>query len=347
LFEPPFCPYSECPSGQEGFPFAWRNRGRFFRKCDGRYIKRFSCNVCDRRFSSQTFKTDYRWRKPKLHFRVFDLLISKVTLRQIARIQKVRRPTVERRLKRLGQVCREFHFVALAQTKSRGGISGIFQMDELETYEHNRRLSPVTMPVVVERSSYFVVHGEPATMAARGRLSLRHAKRKEQLEAFRGKRKSGSKEAVRNTLHQLVGVHSSESRIRLETDRKTTYAKEFKRIAGPQFYSHSTTSSRTRRNKDNLLFPINHTFAMMRDGISRLVRRTWAASKMRGKLDLHFWVWVAYRNYIRGITVMTKTTPAQALGVQGSAWDKTDLLRWKWPELAFTLGQSKGPVSTS
>jgi hypothetical protein len=39
---------------------------------------------------------------------------------------------------------------------------------------------------------------------------------------------------------------------------------------------------------------------MMRDGISRLVRRSWGASKLRARLELHAWIWVVWRNYVRG-----------------------------------------------
>lgn len=336
MFIPPFCPYLECLTNCSGTSFTWRRRGRYFRICDGRWVNRFSCNTCERRFSTQTFKTDFRWRKPKLHFRVFDLFISKVTIRQIARIQKVKRPTIERRLVRLGQVCKDFHFQCLAQTRSNGGMFGEFVLDELETYETDRRLSPVTMPVIIQRHSFFVVHGETATLPARGNLTKRYREKKKARDSKEGVRRSGSKLAVRRTLQAWKRVHTRSWGMTLATDMKTSYAKEFKKVAGGQFFCHKTTHSRKKRDKSNLLFPINHTFAMMRDSISRLVRRTWAASKKRGRLDLHFWIWVSYRNYIRGITVSTRTTPAQAAGVQWRQWNREDLLRWRWPSIAFS-----------
>ena len=339
MFRPPFCPFLDCESKQGIFEFCWRSRGKYFRKCDGRWVRRFSCKVCERRFSTQTFKTDYRWKKPRLHYRLFDLFISKVTMRQMARIHGVRRPTVERRLRRMGMVCREFHALALAQAKRRGGIVGTFQLDELETYETDRRLSPVTMPVLIERHSYFVVHGETAPMAARGNLTTSLRKKKELRDKRFGKRRSGSRNAVVNTLRRLKEVHSSEAAMSLESDRKHSYRTEFKRIAGSQFACHIRISSKKLRDKSNELFPINHTLAMMRDNISRLVRRTWAASKIRQRLDLHFWMWVCYRNYVRGITVQTKTTPAQAIFVLRRAWRREGILRWRWPQISLNLGQ--------
>jgi transposase-like protein len=339
MFRPPFCPFSNCESQASLCVFSWKSRGKYFRKCDGRWVKRYSCKVCNRRFSTQSFKTDYRWKKPKLHFRVFDLFVSKVTMRQMARINNVRRPTIERRLRRLGLVCRKFHDIALANAELRGGIGGVFQLDELETYETDRRLSPVTMPVLIERHSYFVIHGETATMAARGNLTPRYREKKKRRDQSIGVRRSGSRTAVINSLNRLVSVHRPGVGITFESDRKSTYQKEFRNIAGPLFHRHRLVSSKKRRDKTNVLFPINHTLAMMRDSISRLVRRTWAASKLRGRLDLHFWIWACYRNYIRGITVLTRTTPAQALGVLPRAWNRVDLLRWRWPQIGLNWGQ--------
>ncbi len=339
MFRPPFCPYSDCESHSDSLEFAWRSRGKYFRKCDGRWVRRFSCKVCSRRFSTQSFKTDYRWKKPKLHFHVFDLFVSKVTIRQMARINNVRRPTIERRLRRLGLVCRRFHDLALAQVRLNGGISGVYQIDELETYEKDRRLSPVTLPVLIERHSYFVIHGETATMAARGNLTPSYKRKKERRDRRIGVRRSGSRIAVINSLQRMKAAHRPGVGISLESDRKTSYGKEFRRIAGTLPFSHRQVSSKKKRDKSNPLFPINHTLALMRDSISRLVRRTWAASKLRARLDLHFWIWACYRNYIRGITVLTETTPAQALGVQKRAWNRVDLLRWRWPQIEMKLGQ--------
>lgn len=260
-------------------------------------------------------------------------------MRQMARIHGVRRPTVERRLRRLGKVSREFHSQVLALAKLRGGLQGTFQLDELETYETDRRLSPVTMPVVIERNTYFVLHGETAPLPARGNLTPAMKRKKEERDKRYGKRRSGSRPAVINSLNRLKFAHDPNSRISFESDRKLSYRTEFRKIAGAQFGCHVRVSSKNVRDRSNRLFPINHTLAMMRDCISRLVRRTWAASKLRQRLDLHFWMWACYRNYVRGITVLTKTTPAQAIGVLRRAWRREDFLRWRWPQISLELGQ--------
>ena len=74
---------------------------------------------------------------------------------------------------------------------------------------------------------------------------------------------------------------------------------------------------------------------MMRDGLSRLVRRSWAGSKLRQRLGLHNWVWIAYRNYLRPMTNKEAQgegrTPAMVLGVEARRWARAELLRWRVP----------------
>ena len=74
---------------------------------------------------------------------------------------------------------------------------------------------------------------------------------------------------------------------------------------------------RARRDRANPLFAINHTLAMLRDGVSRLVRRSWAASKRSRKLQLHLWIWACWRNYVRGITNRApRVTPAMVASLE-------------------------------
>ena len=100
-------------------------------------------------------------------------------------------------------------------------------------------------------------------------------------------------------------------------------------------YRGERISSRDPRDVRNPLFPINHTLAMMRDSLSRLVRRTWAASKKKERLALHAWVWIAYRNYIRGITNRARAiTPAMVVGVMRRSWRIEELLAFE-PQVAL------------
>lgn len=44
-------------------------------------------------------------------------------------------------------------------------------------------------------------------------------------------------------------------------------------------------------------------------------------------------IWMVYRNYVRGITVVApKTTPAMVLGFQNQPTNAREILAWRWPD---------------
>lgn len=327
-FRPPACPFPECPSSR-GPRFRWCRKGAYLRRCDGRRVQRFLCLVCGRRFSTQTFRLDYRLRLPRLHLSIFDDFVSKVTMRQSARLRGHSRKTVAHRLRLLGEHCRAIHNQRLEVLESARRYRGRFQLDELETFEIDRRLQPVTVPILIESSSYFVIHAETADLPARGRLSRPKRRQKHLFEEKYGKRRSGSTRAVKRSFEVLAAITARDERVRVTTDRKASYATIVRRLFGSRS-RHVRASSRERRKYGSALFPINHTLAMVRDNVSRLVRRTWAVSKRRQRLDLHLWIWAVWRNYVRGITVRApRTTPAMAWGAATRPWPKASFLRWQ------------------
>jgi transposase-like protein len=325
-FRPRHCPRPDCPSFRSHH-FRWRRKGRFTRKCDGRTVPRFLCLECRHTFSSQTFRVDYRLKKPRLHLVLFKDFVSKCTMRQSSRTLECHRRTVAHRLELLGKHCRAFHRAMLGRAQARGGVSGVFQLDELETFEQSRRLKPVTVPVLIERHSFFIVHAACAPLPARGGLTPAWRARKERCEKELGeKRRSGSVAAVRESFECLARLHRSDGPVDVQSDGKKSYPPALERAFGGRV-RHTRCSSRAVRNRGNTLFPINHTLAMMRDGSSRLVRRSWAAAKLRERLEWHLWIWIAYRNYVRGITNKApRVTPAMALGIEAERWKRKELL---------------------
>jgi hypothetical protein len=262
---------------------------------------------------------------------IFGCFVSRVNHRQAARILHVNRKTIERRLRRWGPALKEYHERQLERVRLRGGLGGTWTLDEQETFEHDRRLAPVTLPILIQWRTYFVLHAETAPLPARGNLSRFDEGRKKIREERFGRRRNGSAEAVTRCFEAWRRVHDGRL-AHLITDRKSTYPGLFKRSFVHCFGSHVRIASTDTRNHGNPLFPINHTLAMLREHVSRLARRTWAASKLRERLELHLWIWIAWRNYVRGITNQARNvTPAMATGVTGSPLSVTRILRWRWP----------------
>jgi transposase-like protein len=321
-FQPPFCPHRDC-SAHTSRPFRYQRRGSYRRACDGRRAQRFLCLECRRSFSTQRFRLDFRLQRPRLHLDLWSLFISKVTQRQSARMLCCDRKSIARRLDLLGEHCRAWHRRRLAGRR----LAGTFQLDELETFEHSRRLQPVTVPVLIQRGSYLVVDLAVAPLACRGGLSPRARRRKAEREALYGKRRSGSRAAVERCLGTLKACLGTGGV--LESDRKASYAASLRRVLCDRA-THVPREGSGRRDYGHPLFPINHTLAQLRDGVSRLVRRSWGASKLRAKLELHLWIWACWRNYVRGITNRAQhVTPAMVAGLERRPIRKDELLAWK------------------
>ncbi|MEO6708923.1 MAG: hypothetical protein ABIP42_05050 [Planctomycetota bacterium] len=299
-------------------------RGQYKRKCDGRTVPRFQCLACVRGFSEQTFRVNYRLKRPDLLEYFFLDRVSKVTHRQSARNHACSRSTEERQFRRLSEHCEAFHAARLSEVAARGGLGEIFLLDELETYEEHRNKKPVTVPVLIERVSGFVIDTRVGTLPAR--RCKGHPK--PPLLEGEVERKSESREVVKAAFERLRETSPKDRPIRVLTDEKLTYAQLLEELFGDRC-QHERTPSTRRRDVSNPLWPINHTLARVRDNVSRLVRETWAAAKLRRWLAGHLSIWVCYRNYVRGRTNGEKTTPAMVLKVQEKPWSVPGLVEWR------------------
>jgi transposase-like protein len=331
-FLPVCCPRAACPSRTGASPFAFQRDGSFPRAVDGRRVPRFRCKACRRRFSAQSFRLDYRLHRPQLNVPILSFLVSKVTLRQTARILKTDRKTVHHRLRLFGRALQELHESFLDRAVKNGGLFGSFSLDELETFEHNRRLKPLTMPVLIHRPTRFVVHLEVGKLPARGGLKGRDLQRKQ----AQGPRLNESPAVVRSCFEVLRRVHDPGELLQLVTDQKRTYKPAVKRLFGNRIAAFVTESSKRARNPSNPLFAINHTLATLRDHASRLVRRTWAGTKRAPELALHAWIVAVWKNYARPASNrMRRASAGMMLGLANRIWSLADLLRWRWPRLSL------------
>ena len=292
-FEPQFCPHVDC---KDATSFRWQRHGSYWRACDGREVQRFRCLSCLHTFSVQTFRFDFRHRKPHINHRLLDAFVSKNTQRQASRTFLINRKTIAHRLELMGRHCELYHRRALDYAPSLAFL-GTFVLDELETFERDRVNMPLTMPMLVSRHTLFILDLEVGTLPPRGRKPS---------GARRHQRRSQSSAAVLAVLERVAKLDAPERSVPacFVTDKKTTYPGLIRRAFGRRA-SHTRVDAKAPRNSGNPLFAVNLTFAMLRDGISRLVRRNWAHTKAAARLVRHAWIWVAWRNYVRRRTVKT------------------------------------------
>jgi len=325
VFQPPRCPRPECPRHLRPSPGFWVRNGHYHPKCRSHPVPRFVCKTCGKGFSRQTFRADYRDHRPHLNAELFKLLASGLGLRQTSRVIGLTRRCTELKFRKIARHLQGFN----ANLRDPLPAGSSLQFDELETYEGRRNTRPLTLPILIEKQSRFVVAAESAPIRPRGTMTPERRKAIAADEQRFGRRQDQSRSAIRRTLAAGARLAKGLLHIELHTDEKSSYPGLAREAFGKDRLVHHTTNSKLPRTAWNPLFPINHTEAMARDLMGRLRRESWLASKKRRCLDLHLQLFMAYRNYVRKRFNRDRESPAQLLRYVPRRMTPTELLTWR------------------
>ncbi len=209
-----------------------------------------------------------------------------------------------------------------------------FHFDEFETYEGQRNTRPLSVPMLIESNSRFIVWAESATIRPRGKMSGKRLKRLAESEQRHGIRKDRSRRSIERTLRRGADMANHSETVTLKSDEKLSYPRLAKAVYGKKRLKHLKTNSRLARETWNPLFAINNEEAIMRDLMGRLRRESWLVSKKRRYLDLALQVHMAYRNLVRKRFNRDQQSPAQLLGFLPRRLRPLELLSWRqdWSE---------------
>lgn len=333
-FEPPRCPNTDCPLHTDPVPGFFKRKGRYWPKCRSVPVPRFICRGCGKGFSRQTFRMDYRDRKPELNPKLFMLLVSGVGLRQAARVLEMTPRNTRAKFRKIGR-----HLRLQNRNMERPlPADAELQLDEIETYETCRNTMPLTLALLIELKSRLLVGHRTAPIRPSGKMTEQRLARIARHEQRYGKRQSRSRAAVRAVLRRAGRLSENMTVVELSSDEKTTYPSLAEEVFGDRL-RHSTSPSRLVRATWNPLFPINHYEAVARDLTGRLRRDSWLASKLRWFLTLQMELLMAYRNWVRPRFNHDKETPAMVLGFVGRPLEPAELLAWRqdWGHLSIDV----------
>src|SRR5688572_19582975 len=327
MFTPPRCPYRHCAyHDAPGDGTAWFVRHGFYKAlCRPHPIPRFLCRGCMRSFSRQTFRMDRYDHRPDLNAPLFELLASGVGLRQSSRLLGLRLRCLELKFRKIARHLRRLH-LNLQELLPAGSV---FQFDELETFEGMRTLRPLTVPLLIEKGSRYIVWAESAPIPARHRRTRQGKRRADEIQR-RGRRHDGSRQACRRTLGRGAALIKDLKRIGIETDLKRSYPALIQEVLGQgRKFAHGQTSSKRTRDVSNPLFAINQTEAIARDLMGRLRRQSWLASKKRRYLDLGLAMFMTWRNLVRRRFNHDEQSPAELLGFVRRRMSEEELCSWR------------------
>ena len=260
--------------------------GTYRRSSDGKICQRFRCTSCQRTFSETHHSIDYRLRKRYINQGVFRSICSGVSQRRCAILFGVHRDAITRRLVRFGK-CAEHNLQVYRHSR----IPVIhLDLDELETFEHTK-CKPLTAAIAVEDKTRRILALAVGKIHAKGHLAAISRKKY-------GYRPCERAACLEKVFQQLKVCLAPEGVIK--TDQSKAYPPFIRKYVPA--WAHEATPGRRgcvvgqgelKEGRWDPLFSLNHTYAMIRDGLKRLARRSWCTTKRPRSLEyaLSMYAW--------------------------------------------------------
>lgn len=263
--------------------------GRFWRKSDSRWVRRFLCKECGKHFSRATMHPCRNQKKRQFNNKIFKTLCSNMSIRRLSREFGLSRTTIARKINFLGLWAQ----IKLDESNLDSIPAQIIEFDDMETFEHTK-CKPLSITLAVEHRTRRILGFKVARMPAKGLLTKK-AKRKY------GKRIDERTKARRELFSHLKPLISENALFR--SDQNPYYPKDLK------CYFPNSTHERYQGQRGSIvgqgelkkirfdpLFSINHTCAMLRANVNRLIRKTWCTTKSPQNLTHHIAMYALYHN---------------------------------------------------
>jgi hypothetical protein len=205
-------------------------------------------------------------------------------MRQVAKLLGINHKTVASKQRWHAQRARIEHQRFLKRQKNLAFV----QMDEMETFEHTR-CKPLSIALAVNPMTREILTAKVAIMPAKGKIA------KISRDIY-GPRMDQRRDKFSEALSVIKTICVPKPHIL--TDKKTAYQTWIKTVLPNAI--HETTKGRRgciagygelKEGGYDPLFYLNHTAAMIRDNLARMLRRTWCGSKqawaLQDALDLY------------------------------------------------------------
>lgn len=281
-----------CPNPICAAPNFINRDGFFKRKDDSKIIQRFRCRNCGKRFSAGTNSDFYRHKKRRIHAPLLKFLCSGMSLRRSAILLEVNHKTVARKLPILAKRCREKNEIKLRKLSRR--IFNI-QIDDLITKE-NSKLKPLSVSIAVDEDRRRILAVEVSRIPSFGHLS------KIAVQKY-GKRPDEHFDGLTRLFQRIRPIVSPE--VIIKSDEHQSYpgfiSKYLPRAKHLQFRSERgcvAGQGELKKVHFDPIFTVNHTCALLRANVNRLIRKTWCTTKRPQRLKDHLDLFVFYYNEV-------------------------------------------------
>lgn len=280
------CPVTECKSPN------YSKDGTFYRKDGSQLVQRFRCKKCGKRFSNASFSLQKNQKKRTSNRLVFELLASGMSMRRIAKVARLNKNTIQRKVDYLDLEAEKHNQKLLKQIKH--SVHEV-QFDDMITTEKTK-LKPVSISTATCVGTRFILGAKASQIPAFGHLASVSRQKY-------GFRKSLHKEGLDDLFQILLPcVHPNAHFI---SDEHKLYPEFVQRyFPGATHARHKggracvVGQGELKRHRRDPLFAINHTCAMFRDNLKRLARKTWCVTQKIENLQKHLNIYIWYHNSV-------------------------------------------------
>lgn len=260
----------------------------YVRKCDQVKITQYRCFSCKLTWTPETDTLEKGQRLRSVNEKLRPLLVSCVSMRRCAKLLGIDRKTVARRIPYFAAKAR----LELAQQAAPEPCSEIY-LDELITFEHTRcKPLAVCMAVSKQRKILsFAVSSMPPIGKNLKKISLRKY----------GKRPNHRRKGLKSCLEELQ-PYVGKNTVFISDEEPSYPALIARQHPGHEHRRHPSKRAviagqgELKDHSFDPLFAINHTFAMLRANLARLVRRTWVTTKKASRLEEFIQIYMAAHN---------------------------------------------------
>jgi len=212
-------------------------------------------------------------------------------MRRSALLLKINRKTVARRLPFLADGARVAQQAFLKRYEKKKALS--VQFDDLETFEHSKH-RPVSVALAVEQKTRVILGFSLSQMPAKG-VTASYSREKY------GPRADRRPEGWNLLFSELKRVVAPDAYFLSDQNpHYPHYVKKFFPLSQHRTVKGGRGAIRGQGELKKVtfdpLFSLNHTFAMLRANISRLIRKTWCTTKKMDRLADHIALYVSFHN---------------------------------------------------
>ena len=286
--------YIKCANKNCGSSRIIKN-GLDFRTSDSKFNQRYICKDCGEHFSNATFSSTYKQKKRRLNNKVYKLMCFGMSVSNIAGYLDINKKTVLRKLKFLAEEKKKENSNYLASVK--GSIEHI-EFDELLTHVHTK-CKPLSVAMAVEKYTGRILGFKISESPATGKLAA--------ISKEKYSWPNNEKKGLNELFIEITPLLAKKALI--ESDKKLIYKPIVKKrltaakinfehiqYKGDKYKHRAQGEMKIFHKEHDPLFWINHTFAMLRYKISRLIRKTWCNTKKIENLEHHLEIFMNFHN---------------------------------------------------